>query len=73
VTTIAWLPDRIFYQALALFKHVRIYANAYVSQVPLGNYTLMTCSIMDITVPYITAAIETEDPFAGEETNGLEV
>lgn len=24
-------PERIFYQALALFAHIRIYANAYVS------------------------------------------
>jgi len=50
-------PDRIFYQALAKFKHIRIYANA----------------INDITVPYVTAAIETKDPFAELETNGVEI
>ena len=31
MTTITWMSDRIFFQALALFKHIRIYANAYVS------------------------------------------
>ncbi|KAF9530478.1 lipid particle protein [Crepidotus variabilis] len=48
---------RLFYQALKKFRHIRIYANA----------------INDITVPYVTAAIETEDPFAEEETNGIQV
>ncbi|TFK29677.1 lipid particle protein [Coprinopsis marcescibilis] len=50
-------PDRIFYQALTKFKHLRIYANA----------------INDLTVPYVTAAIEYEDPFAEYETNGVEI
>ncbi|KAF8170960.1 lipid particle protein [Pholiota molesta] len=50
-------PDLIFYKALAKFKHIRIYANA----------------INDSTVPYVTAAIETSDPFIDYETNGLEV
>ncbi|KAF8966350.1 lipid particle protein [Flammula alnicola] len=49
--------DRIFYQALSRFKQIRIYANA----------------INDTTVPYVTAAIETLDPFAEHETNGLEM
>jgi hypothetical protein len=40
-----------------LFQHIRIYVNA----------------INDITVPYVTAAIELEDPFAEYETNGIEV
>ncbi|TFY78157.1 hypothetical protein EWM64_g5855 [Hericium alpestre] len=50
-------PERIFYQALASFQHICIYANA----------------VNDITVPYITAAIEPEDPFMEHETNGLAV
>lgn len=50
-------PDRIFYQALAKFKQIRIYANA----------------INDITVPYVTAAIDTKDPFAEHETSGIEM
>lgn len=49
--------DRVFYQALCLFEHLRIYANA----------------INDITVPYPTAAIETEDPFFNRATNGIEM
>ncbi|KAF8159499.1 lipid particle protein [Crassisporium funariophilum] len=50
-------PDRIFHQALARFQHIRIYANA----------------VNDITVPYVTAAIEIEDPFAELDTNGIEI
>ncbi|KAF8906243.1 putative serine esterase-domain-containing protein [Gymnopilus junonius] len=50
-------PDRIFYQALSKFKHIRIYANA----------------INDITVPYVTAAIQTIDPFADYKTSGIEI
>ncbi|KAF9008075.1 putative serine esterase-domain-containing protein [Cyathus striatus] len=50
-------PNRIFYQALALFKHIRIYAN----------------TVNDMTVPYVTAAIEVEDPFVGHETSGIHV
>ncbi|KAG5731546.1 putative lipase [Termitomyces sp. T112] len=50
-------PDRIFHQALQSFQHIRIYANA----------------IHDITVPYVTSAIEVEDPFALHETNGIEI
>ncbi|KAF9563081.1 DUF676-domain-containing protein [Agrocybe pediades] len=50
-------PNRIFYQALSQFKHIRIYANA----------------VNDLTVPYVTAAIMTSDPFAESETNGIEL
>jgi hypothetical protein len=50
-------PDRIFYQALALFPHVRIYANA----------------INDSTVPYVTAAIELADPFVDYANNGIDM
>ncbi|KDR80681.1 hypothetical protein GALMADRAFT_61407 [Galerina marginata CBS 339.88] len=49
--------NRVFYQALAAFKHIRIYANA----------------VNDITVPYVTASIQTSDPFADSETNGIEI
>ncbi|KAF8074750.1 DUF676-domain-containing protein [Lyophyllum atratum] len=50
-------PNRIFHQGLQRFQHIRIYANA----------------IHDVTVPYVTSAIETEDPFALHETNGIEI
>jgi hypothetical protein len=50
-------PDRIFYRALALFSHIRIYANA----------------INDTTVPYVTAAIEFADPFADYANNGMDI
>ncbi|KAL1691192.1 putative serine esterase-domain-containing protein [Schizophyllum commune] len=50
-------PERVFYQALQTFKHIRIYGNA----------------INDLTVPYLTACIELEDPFADYENTGLTV
>ncbi|KAG6868194.1 hypothetical protein C0993_006407 [Termitomyces sp. T159_Od127] len=50
-------PDRVFYRALQSFQHIRIYANA----------------VHDMTVPYVTSAIEIEDPFALHETNGIEI
>ncbi|KAL1747599.1 putative serine esterase-domain-containing protein [Schizophyllum fasciatum] len=50
-------PERVFYQALQSFRQIRIYGNA----------------INDITVPYITACIELEDPFMEYTTNGLDV
>ncbi|KAJ7115950.1 putative serine esterase-domain-containing protein [Mycena epipterygia] len=49
--------DRIFYQALAAFETIRIYAN----------------SVNDTTVPYVTAAIEVDDVFVDRATNGLEI
>ena len=49
--------ERIFWQALALFPHACFYANA----------------INDVTVPYLTAAAETEDPFENYVANGLEM
>ncbi|KAJ7043596.1 DUF676-domain-containing protein [Mycena alexandri] len=49
--------DRIFYQALAAFETIRIYANA----------------VNDNTVPYVTAAIEVEDIFASRDSTGLEI
>jgi hypothetical protein len=78
---VLWLivsvADLIFYQALAKFKHIRIYANAYVLP---GDYKYtshphphLLSRINDTTVPYVTAAIETSDPFIDYETNGLEV
>lgn len=50
-------PERIFYQALSSFERICFYANA----------------INDMTVPYLTAAVETEDPFADYDVTGLEV
>ncbi|KAL0577306.1 hypothetical protein V5O48_004699 [Marasmius crinis-equi] len=50
-------PERIFYQALASFQQIRIYANA----------------VYDTTVPFVTAAMEVEDPFADHDTNGIEI
>jgi len=50
-------PERIFYRALALFPHITMYANA----------------INDRTVPYFTAAIDMENPFAEHDTSGIEV
>ncbi|KAF8347847.1 putative serine esterase-domain-containing protein [Amanita rubescens] len=50
-------PDHIFYQGLLSFKHIRIYANA----------------VNDLTVPYITAAIELEDPFLDYEKNKMTI
>ncbi|KII87708.1 hypothetical protein PLICRDRAFT_42219 [Plicaturopsis crispa FD-325 SS-3] len=50
-------PDRLFFQGLALFPHIRIYANA----------------VNDVTVPYCTAAIELDDPFVDFDKSGVEV
>ncbi|KZT27895.1 DUF676-domain-containing protein [Neolentinus lepideus HHB14362 ss-1] len=50
-------PNRIFYQTLTQFQHIRIYANA----------------VNDLTVPYMTSAIEAVDPFVEHETNGLKI
>ncbi|KAI9064022.1 DUF676-domain-containing protein [Trametes sanguinea] len=49
-------PNRLFYQALTLFEHVRIYANA----------------VNDVTVPYPTAAIEEEDTFVNHVEDGIQ-
>ena len=46
---------RVFYQALTLFPHIRFYANA----------------VNDVTVPYPTAAVETDDIFADHTWNGM--
>ncbi|TBU40555.1 putative serine esterase-domain-containing protein [Dichomitus squalens] len=50
-------PNRIFYQALTRFEQVRFYANA----------------VNDVTVPYVTAAIELEDPFLEHAFNGIKI
>ncbi|KAG7086407.1 hypothetical protein E1B28_002362 [Marasmius oreades] len=50
-------PQRIFYQALAKFQEFRIFANA----------------VYDLTVPYVTAAIEVDDPFVDHTTNGIQI
>jgi len=39
----------------------------------LSLYLPVPISVNDITVPYVTAAIETKDPFADFETSGIEV
>ncbi|EKM52441.1 uncharacterized protein PHACADRAFT_100987 [Phanerochaete carnosa HHB-10118-sp] len=48
-------PQRIFYQTLSSFEHICFYANA----------------INDTTVPYLSAAAETEDPFKDYVKTGL--
>ncbi|KAI0358083.1 DUF676-domain-containing protein [Trametes cingulata] len=50
-------PNRLFFQALTLFQHVRIYANA----------------VNDVTVPYPTAAIELEDIFVNHVQDGMQI
>jgi hypothetical protein len=50
-------PTHIFYQGLRLFPHIRIYANA----------------INDVTVPYVTAYVELEDPFINHTAEELAV
>ncbi|KAJ7574473.1 DUF676-domain-containing protein [Mycena floridula] len=50
-------PGMIFYQGLALFEHIRIYANG----------------VKDSTVPYVTGAIEETDPFTDFEHSGIEI
>ncbi|KAI0369198.1 DUF676-domain-containing protein [Pilatotrama ljubarskyi] len=50
-------PNRLFYQALTLFQHVRIYANA----------------VNDVTVPYPTAAIELDDIFVNHDKDGMQI
>ncbi|KAJ3878350.1 DUF676-domain-containing protein [Lentinula edodes] len=50
-------PSLPFYRSLTLFKQVRIFANA----------------VNDLTVPYVTAAMEDEDPFVDWEERGVKV
>jgi len=50
-------PQHIFYRALSMFPNITIYANA----------------IHDYSSPYLTAAIEMEDPFLHHDTNGIEI
>ncbi|KAF8805075.1 DUF676-domain-containing protein [Phlegmacium glaucopus] len=50
-------PNRIFHQSLSKFQHIRIYAN----------------SVNDITVPFVTAAIELSDPFVDREATGIQL
>lgn len=57
LTSTHTLLDRVFYQALTLFQQVRIYANA----------------MNDVTVPYVTAAIEEDDIFVNHTHNGMKV
>ncbi|KAF8311489.1 DUF676-domain-containing protein [Clavulina sp. PMI_390] len=50
-------PDSVFFAALKRFQNVMIFAN----------------TVNDTTVPYLSAAIETEDPFLERATTGLTV
>ncbi|KAJ3721366.1 hypothetical protein DFJ43DRAFT_1094831 [Lentinula guzmanii] len=50
-------PDLPFYRSLTMFKRIRVFANA----------------VNDLTVPYVTAAMEEEDPFVDWEEKGLKV
>ncbi|KAF9265901.1 DUF676-domain-containing protein [Marasmius fiardii PR-910] len=49
--------QRVFYQALSKFQEIRIFANG----------------VYDLTVPYVTAAIEVDDPFIDHATNGIQI
>jgi len=69
------LLDRVFLQGLQLFPHIRIYANAYVL-FTINHLTTLTHSLLsinDMTVPYMTAFVDPEDPFLNYTTNGLTV
>jgi hypothetical protein len=50
-------PEHVFYKGLKLFPHIRIYANA----------------VNDLTVPYMTAYVDLEDPFLHYHTDELTV
>ncbi|KAH9962370.1 putative serine esterase-domain-containing protein [Russula dissimulans] len=50
-------PGRVFFQGLKLFPYMRIYANA----------------INDLTVPYMTAYLDLEDPFLNHDVDELTV
>jgi hypothetical protein len=50
-------PEYVFFQGLKLFPHIRIYAN----------------TINDLTVPYMTAYVDLEDPFLNHSADGLTV
>ncbi|KAK2463558.1 hypothetical protein APHAL10511_004309 [Amanita phalloides] len=50
-------PEQAFYKGLASFKQIRIYANV----------------VHDLTVPYLTSAIELVDPFIDYEKSGMAV
>ena len=67
--------DSIFYKGLFLFPHIVVYANRYVPFPRLIIHCLwyFLSSINDYTVPYLSAAIETEDPFLARHVNGLRV
>lgn len=65
----------MFLQGLQLFPHIRIYANAYVL-FTIGYPLTLTPSLLsigDMTVPYMTAYVDPEDPFLNHTTNGLTV
>jgi hypothetical protein len=66
----------IFYQGLRLFPHIRIYANACVPFIIVHTGMLTSNilhSINDVTVPYVTAYVELEDPFINHTAEELAV
>ena len=66
------LLDRAFLQGLQPFPHIRIYANAYVL-FTIGDPPALThpcLSVKDMTVPYMTAYVDLEDPCLNYTTNG---
>lgn len=54
---LTFATDQVFYQTLSSFQHLRIYANA----------------VNDVTVPYLTAAIEVEDPIVKHNLDLVDV
>jgi hypothetical protein len=67
------IPEHVFIEGLKLFPHIRLYANAYVPSSPATAGALIhcLCSINDLTVPYMTAYVDLEDPFLNHGTDGL--
>jgi hypothetical protein len=66
-------PERVFIEGLKLFPHIRLYANAYVPSSSTTAGALIYClySVNDLTVPYMTAYVDLEDPFLNHVTDGL--
>ena len=67
--------DRIFHQSLSKFQHIRIYANSQVNsskkKKSVPSCLILPDSVNDITVPFVTAAIEISDPFVDQEASGI--
>jgi len=50
-------PDQIFFKSLSKFQNIRIYANA----------------MNDLTVAFVSAALEMSDPFVDQEASGIQL